>query len=73
MTTMTPDEIRDTLALALGDRAHLLRKDAASRKFTGPARADFRALIRAEAQRCEDLQRILGHVSPDKLAAALEA
>jgi hypothetical protein len=33
----------------------------------------MRALIRAEAKRCEDLQRILGHADPDKLASALEA
>ena len=73
MTTATPAEIQRVITAALGDRAKLLRKDAASRRLAGPARAEMRALIRAEASLAEGLQRIVGHASPAKLASALEA
>lgn len=73
MTVTTKTEIHQSIVAALGDRARLLRKDAASRRLAGPAKAEMRKLIRIEAQRCEDLQRVLSKVSADKLAAALEA
>lgn len=72
MTTSTNAEIHATITAALGDRAKLLRKGAASRQMSGPARAEARKAIRAEAQRCEDLQCILGHVGPEALAKVLE-
>lgn len=71
MSAPTYTEIRDTIANALGDRAKLLREDAGSRRMSGPAYAEMRGLIRAEAKRCEDLQRIIGHADPGKLASAL--
>jgi hypothetical protein len=72
MDTTTPADIHDTIVRALGDRARLMRATAASRKWGGDAKADSRRLMRQEAKLCDDLQRILGHVSPEKLAAALE-
>jgi hypothetical protein len=71
MTTTTPAEIHQAITAALGDRARLLRRDAASRKLTGPGLSEARARIRAEAQRCEDLARIIGYVSPLALAAVM--
>lgn len=71
MTTTTKVDIHRIISAALDDRAKLLRRDAASRRWTGPDFAGIRAGLRAEAQIAEDLHRILGHVSPEKLAAAL--
>lgn len=71
MNTTTPAEIHRAVTAALGDRARLLRKDAASRQFAGPARAGMQTLARAEAQLAEDLQRILGNVSPEALASVM--
>lgn len=73
MTTTTPAEIHRVISAALDDRAKLLRHDAASRKWKGPDFAGIRDGLRAEARLADDLHRILGHVSPGKLAAALEA
>jgi len=73
MTATTPAEIQRVITSALGDRAKLLRNDASSRRLSGPGFAEMRKAIRAEAKLCEDLQRIIGHADPGKLAAALEA
>ena len=72
MTVTTPAEIHRLIIAALGDRAKFLRRDAASRKFTGLHYATTRAQIRAEAALCEDLQQILGNISPEALASVME-
>ena len=73
MTTTTKTEIHRVIFEALGDRSALLRRDVASRKFTGPRFADVRAKIRAEAELCEYLMGMLGHVSPEALASVFAA
>jgi hypothetical protein len=72
-TTTTPAEIRDTIVAALATQARESRKDAGGRRNAGPHLAHVRAALRAEAQRCEDLQRILGNADPEALASVLGA
>lgn len=72
-TTTTAAEVHATIIAALGTQARDCRKAASGHRNAGPAKAGARAALRAEAQRCEDLQRILAHVAPEALAAVLEA
>lgn len=71
--TVTPSEIHDAISEGLGNRAVLLRRQAASRKWGGLRYAHYRASLRAEAERCETLQQILVIVDPVRLAALFEA
>ncbi len=71
MSVTTDAEVRKTIYDALGDRADKFRKLAASRPWSGPAHAGHRAGMRAEAQRCLDLQRVLMYVNPRELAVTL--
>jgi len=71
--TTTPARIHAAVTAALADRAAGQRKIAAGHGMTGPAYAGTREALRAEARLCEDLQRILGHVTPEALASVLEA
>ena len=73
MRTTTSAEIHETITAALGDRARKCRNEASNRKWTGPAFANTRGLLRDEARLCEDLQRILGNVSPEALADVMRA
>jgi recombinational DNA repair ATPase RecF len=73
MTTTTPAEIHETIVRALVSRASECRKLAAGHSMAGPHNADIRSVLRAEAQRCDDLRRILGHVTPEALASVMEA
>ncbi len=74
MDTTTPTEVHFTIVEALGNRARIARKEAASHRLSGPANSERRAQMRAHAELCEYLQRILNNnVSPEALAALLAA
>jgi len=72
-TTTTAAEIHATITAALATQARDCRKAASGHRNAGPHMAGVRAALRAEAKRCEDLQRILAQVAPEALAAVLEA
>jgi hypothetical protein len=73
MTTITPDQVHASITAALAVYARQCRLDAGARRFTGPVFAEARKAYRDEAKRCEDIGRILEHVSPEALAALLAA
>lgn len=69
---MTTAEIHRTIITALMLSARECRKLASGRKMAGQVNENARAALRAEAQRCDDLQRVLANVSPEALAKVLE-
>lgn len=73
MDTTTPAEIREILLAALATHATRMKRDAALRGNAGSQLKDYRARLRAEGQRAEELATIISRVNQYDLAFLLNA
>jgi hypothetical protein len=71
MTTTTNTEIWDTVRQALHALADQLRRDAASRHWSGERHKEHRALMREQATLALSLEQMVDNIDPAMLAKFL--